>query len=241
MKKSCFLFSAAIKILAAAAFFYGVIKTFEGILTFTKFTYLSGAVSSFALLLSLKYDFLLLIGRRNEKPEFLYALKFCAALFSALTFFVYLLFLAPSNERGFIGAYLYGDGGSLCLHAVNPVLAIADFFFFDYRYSPKARHLLSACLFPAAYVVFVFVLQYLGVRWNGSSAPYAFLDTTPAGWLGVEGKGENLKIGVAYFLFAALVIYILVGYIFMRLIKLRGRLKQPKIKIKVSFIRENTG
>lgn len=242
MRKSYFLFSAAIKLLAAAAFFYGTIKTFEGIITFTKFTYLSGAFSSFALLISFVRDVLILFGRREGKPAFVYTLKFSAALSSALTFFVYLLFLAPSNGRGFIGAYLFGDCGSLCLHAVNPVFASLDFFLFDYRYSPKARHLIGACLFPAAYVVFVFALKHMGVTWNGLSVPYSFLDTSSlAGWFGVDSSGGSLKIGVAYCLFAMLLGYLAVGAVFMALIRLRAKIKRPKIKITVRFGGEFAG
>lgn len=241
MKKSCFLFSAVVKIIAAAAFFYGAIKTFEGVITFTKFTYLSGAFSSFALLLSLVYDFLIFIGGKTDKPSPIYALTFGAALSSLLTAFVYMLFLAPANERGFVGAYLFGGGASLCLHVINPVLTTADFFIFGRVYSPKIRHLFAACSFPAAYALFVFALQHMGVTWNGSAAPYPFLDvSSPAGWFGADFAGKT-PVGVAYFLFAALIIYLAVGAAFMRLIRLRGRKRRKKIKIVIAFGGEAAG
>lgn len=240
MKKTRFAFSVAVKLLSAAAFFYGTAKTFEGLQTFTKFTYLSGAFSVAAIILSLCFDAASFSGADVKKPQTVYIMKYCSCLSSLLTFVAYMTAMAPFSERGFFGAYLGGDGASLCLHAALPILSSADFFAFDGEYAGKNIHVLIACVFPSAYAALIFSLSAAGVTWNGAAAPYSFLDySSSAGWFGVEfplsGEG-NTDIGTAYVLFSALVLFIAAGKIFLK-ISLRIRAVRAKNKAKTFVYR----
>jgi len=224
MKKSHFILSAAVKLSSAAAFFYGMIKTFDNITAFTKFTYISAIFSFAVTLLSFAFDVAILFSRARKKPNAIYALKYCAAMSSALTFFAYMLFLAPNNARGFFGAYMYGDGGSLCLHALLPLICTADFFAFDYRYAARPFHLVLSCAFPIAYLVAVFIMGAEGFSWNGLPVPYSFLNYTSAGWFSVELFGaSSAKIGVGYILAALFLAYIALGLLYLKIISLRRR------------------
>ena len=44
-----------------------------------------------------------------------------------LTCLVYMIILGPTSENGLIGAYLNKYAGSLGVHLIGPVFAIADF------------------------------------------------------------------------------------------------------------------
>ena len=72
----------------------------------------------------------------------MYLIKFMATISITLTFFVYMLLLAPTNSQGFIGAYLNNGAGSLCVHFITPVLAIIDFLLFSEHYRPDKTCLL---------------------------------------------------------------------------------------------------
>ena len=83
--------------------------------------------------------------------------------------------------------------GSLGVHLIGPVFAIADFLVFDKEFSAKKIYAIYAVIPPLCYVAFVYILAALGVRWYDTmTAPYNFLNyAAPARlvWLGFKPDG----------------------------------------------------
>lgn len=135
-----------IKAVAVAASVYGMIRTIDSLKSFTYFTNLSNILIDIVLIMFIYMDIRLLAseGAKDSKGNWAYILKFMATISITLTFLIYLTLLAPTNEKGFVMAYLSNGAGSFCVHMVTPVLAIADFILFDYRYrSTKNTHYLQ--------------------------------------------------------------------------------------------------
>ena len=76
-------------------------------------------------------DVILLTKEKDYKSNGLYILKFLMTLSITLTCLVYMIILGPTSENGLIGAYLNKYAGSLGVHLIGPVFAIADFLMFD--------------------------------------------------------------------------------------------------------------
>lgn len=208
-----------IKLAAIAASVYGMARSFSGLDTFTYFTNLSNCFIDLMLLLSLAGDLQEKKGA-FQKGNGLYTVKFMATISITLTFFVYMLILAPTSEKGFLGAYMNHGWGSFCVHFVTPVLAILDFFFYDYKFQSQKRHLVYAVIPPLVYVAFVVILAAFGYRWYGDMyAPYNFLNFgSPTGWFGFDPSlmsSNTTGIGAAYAILALLLIFLGLGKLFL--------------------------
>ena len=149
----------AIRAIAIIASVYGMAASWEGLMTFTYFTNLSNLMICVALAGSLLLDTAAFMRARNSvdsasqqdsaascawfdsKSNAWYIFKFMMTISIAVTFTLYLCFLAPTNKLGFVGAYMNNGCSSLCVHAVAPLLAIADFVLFDYRFHSTRAHL----------------------------------------------------------------------------------------------------
>lgn len=216
-KKKINVLPAILKVIAIVASVYGMIRSYENLGFFTYFTNLSNIAIDLGLLVSLIYD---LTGK--EKKNGFYVVKFLLTLSITLTFLVYLCILAPTSEDGFLAAYFSNYAASFCVHFVTPVLAILDFLFFDYRYESTPVHAVYAVIPPLVYVGYVVILaQCFGVRWSDGNmmAPYNFINYgAPTGWFGFDLSQMgpySLGIGVAYMIVALVVIFILLGLLFL--------------------------
>ena len=137
-----------------------------------------------------------------------------------LTCLVYMIILGPTSEDGLIGAYLNKYAGSLGVHLIGPVFAIADFLMFDKGFSAKKIYAIYAVIPPLCYVAFVYILAALGVRWYDTmTAPYNFLNyAAPTGWFGWDLSkmgSESLGIGVVYMIVVLLLIFIGIGLLYL--------------------------
>lgn len=166
----------------------------------------------------------------DSKSNAWYIFKFMMTIAIAVTFTLYLCFLAPTNKLGFIGAYMSNGCSSLCVHAIAPLLAIIDFILFDYRFRSTRAHIYFATIPPLAYVAYAVMLsEFVGVRWgtHAMRAPYNFLNYgAPAGWFGFAPQTFNattLGVGVAYLLIVFTLIFIGVGTMFLALKDARAR------------------
>ncbi|RIY30693.1 hypothetical protein CJI48_02635 [Bifidobacteriaceae bacterium GH005] len=244
----------AIRAIAIIASVYGMAASWEGLMTFTYFTNLSNLMICVALAGSLLLDTAAFMRARNSacpaaqqdsasqqdsaascawfdsKSNAWYIFKFMMTISIAVTFTLYLCFLAPTNKLGFVGAYMNNGCSSLCVHAVAPLLAIADFVLFDYRFRSTRAHLYVSTVPPLAYVAYAAMLsEFAGVRWgvHAMRAPYNFLNYgAPAGWFGFAPQTFNattLGVGVAYLLIVFTLIFIGVGSVFLALKDARAR------------------
>lgn len=226
-KKGKHIYSVILKGICIAAVIYGFTTISEGLRTFTKFTTLSNIGIGIAVVIvfldEIKPDKVLDMNSIQTK----YIFKFMMTSAILLTFLLYLLILAPTNEKGFIGAYLNNRCGSLAHHFISPIAAIVDFVIFDKRYQPKIYHILLGMITPLVYVAYVFILGITGYRWPGNMyAPYNFLNYgTPVGWWGFDLSqigSTSLGIGVAYMVLGLLVFFVFLGWILIVLKRIFG-------------------
>lgn len=222
--------AAIIKLMAIAVSVYGMCMSFQGWISLTYFTNLSNIFIDLVLFGFMVHDIKKFKkgGKMSPPANGWYVVKFMATISITLTFLVYLVLLAPTNQDGFIVAYLQNGAGSLCVHLVSPLLAIFDFIIFDYHYESSRAHLLFSMIPPLAYVGLIVVLAEQGMRWNDTmSAPYNFLNYgAPTGWFGFDiGQmgSTTLGIGVAYNVIALSVIFIIIGMFYLAVKNMRRR------------------
>lgn len=219
MKKS--KISLIMKIIAVVASLYGMLQSLDHWMFFTYFTNLSNIFIDIMLVIFIIYD----LKKAKYIPQGMYLIKFMATISITLTFFVYMLLLAPTNSQGFIGAYLNNGAGSLCVHFITPVLAIIDFLLFSEHYRPDEKHVYYSVVPPLVYVGYVIVLGHVfHIRWYGDMlAPYNFLNYgAPTGWFGFDLSllgSKTLGIGTFYMIVVLLIIFIGLGTLFLKLKK----------------------
>lgn len=213
--------SLIIKFIAILSSVYGMLQSLDHWMFFTYFTNLSNIFIDLCLLIFLIYD----LKKTKYISQGMYLIKFMGTISITLTFFVYLLLLAPTNSHGFIGAYLNNGAGSLCVHFITPVLAIIDFIFFSEKYLPEKRHVFYSVIPPLVYVGYVIILgQVFRVRWYVDMlAPYNFLNYgASTGWFGFDLSllgSKTLGIGTFYMIVVLLIIFIGLGKFFLKIKK----------------------
>ena len=161
--------SIIFKVISLIASVYGLVFTIDSIKSFTFFTTLSNVALDIVLAVFIVLDVILLTKEKDYKSNGLYILKFLMTLSITLTCLVYMIILGPTSENGLIGAYLNKYAGSLGVHLIGPVFAIADFLMFDKGFSAKKIYAIYAVIPPLCYVAFVYILAALGVRWYNDS------------------------------------------------------------------------
>lgn len=213
--------SIAIKAIAIVVSIYGMFRWGVGPLTFTYFTNLSNVAIDVALLMSLVYDVKILKGTRSDKPNWMYIFKYMMTISITITFLVYMFLLAPATQGGVLHAYFAYGATSFCVHFFTPVVAIIDFFIYDYEYKSNLKHILYAITPPLVYIVFVVVLASFGVHWGTMKAPYNFLNFgAPCGWFGMDTatmSSDTLGIGVAYMIVVLVIIFALIGMAYLKI------------------------
>ncbi len=215
--------SIILKIIAVLASCYGMARTYSGPQFLTFFTNLSNIFIDVVMLVFLAQDFSMLkSGGKRPLSNGWYVVKFMATISITLTFLVYLLLLAPTNEGGIFASYFRKGGGSFCVHFVTPVLAILDFMLYDYRMESSRKHVLFAVIPPLCYVGFVIILAVCGMRWYGDMyAPYNFLNFgAETGWFGFDlsqMSSHTLGIGVFYMIVVLLLIFLGIGSFYLAL------------------------
>lgn len=216
------IISNSIKIIAIISSIYGIIRTVEDLMGFSYFTTLSNVFIDIVLFSSLTLD----SKSRNSfteksyKSNMWYTVKYMATISITATFMIYLFILAPTHEGGFLYAYFVNGAGSLCVHFITPILAIADFFLYDYEYKSNKFHALYAMVPPFVYLLFVlFGANVLGWRWGDMVAPYNFINYgAPTGWFGFDlslMSDKTLGIGAFYMIVLLFAIFIVIGEIYL--------------------------
>ena len=203
-----------IRIIAILSAIYGIYITYMGLLSFTYFTILSNIFVIIIL-------GILLFKKEDAKiSDSLNIIKFLATISITITFLVFMFILAPTMPGGIINAYIGGYCGSFCLHFLTPLLTIIDFFLYDKEFTLKKKHAVYAIIPPLGYFGYVLILSLLGVRWGNMSAPYNFINfAAPTGWFGFDLSimgFESLGIGVFYMVILLIIIFSLLGLLFIK-------------------------
>ena len=209
LNKKKLIASIIFKVISLIASVYGLVFTIDSIKSFTFFTTLSNVALDIVLAVFIVIDVILLTKGKDYKSNGLYILKFLMTLSITLTCLVYMIILGPTSENGLIGAYLNKYAGSLGVHLIGPVFAIA-----------KKIYAIYAVIPPLCYVAFVYILAAFGVRWYDTmTAPYNFLNyAAPTGWFGWDLSqmgSESLGIGVVYMIVVLLLIFIGIGLLYL--------------------------
>ncbi len=110
-----------------------------------------------------------------------------------LTFVVFGLLLTPVLPI----AYTFSVT-SISLHFIAPLIAITDFFLFDYKKQLSVRTIALTIIPPLYYLLFVLGCIGLGIRFppDNKLVPYFFLDYEQFGWFSFTSNG----IGVGYWI-----------------------------------------
>ncbi|MCF0115955.1 MAG: Pr6Pr family membrane protein [Erysipelotrichaceae bacterium] len=209
-----------IKLIGIISSLYGMCVTINSWKSFTYFTILSNVFIIVMLGIFLVYDVL-----DKKKSNSLYIIKYLATTSITLTFLVFMFILAPTIPGGFLNAY---GGGSFYIHFLTPFMGILDYFLFDYAYESTSIHAIYGIIPPIVYVLFAFTLGILGVRWQYDMVvPYNFINyKAPTGWFGFDlsimGK-DTLGIGVAYVIVILIVLFILLGRLFLFIKEIRRK------------------
>ena len=191
LNKKKLITSIIFKAISLIASVYGLVFTIDSIKSFTFFTTLSNVALDIVLAVFIVLDVILLTKEKDYK-----------------------------SKNGLIGAYLNKYAGSLGVHLIGPVFAIADFLMFDKGFVAKKIYAIYAVIPPLCYVAFVYILAALGVRWYDTmTAPYNFLNyAAPTGWFGWDLSqmgSESLGIGVVYMIVVLLLIFIGIGLLYL--------------------------
>lgn len=211
-----------------------MVRTIEDLMGFTYFTNLSNVFIDIVLFLSLVLDIISgkSFSKKNYKTNMWYTLKYMATISITATFMIYFFILAPTHERGFLYAYFGNGAGSLCVHFITPLLAIVDFFLYDYEYKSNKFHALYAMIPPLIYLLLViFGANVLGWRWGDMIAPYNFINYgAPTGWFGFDlsiMSDKTLGIGAFYMIVVLFAVFIVIGEIYL---VIKDKIRKHKIQ-----------
>lgn len=215
----------SIKLIAIIASLYGIILNWKGLFSLTYFTNLSNifmvCVLMWALVKHIKHPrnkaTYTSLPHSDNTNALWYTVKFIATLSIMVTFSLYVFFLAPTNEQGFIAAFTHNYCASLCVHVIAPLFALADFLLFDNPSKSNKYTVWCGVIPPFAYIAYVYILSFwFHVTWkHGMPAPYNFLNyAAPSGWFGLEWgaiSSTSLGIGVVYFITIFTILFLCLG------------------------------
>lgn len=228
-----YVFRILVKLVAICSTVCGIILGYDGLNDLTYFTYLSNIFITLILILFLFLDVQVFLtkGKINHKTNGLYTVKFMLTISITLTLFIFFFLLAPTYDSYFAAYFRADNGGSFFLHLFTPMLAILDFFLFDYEFDSKRFHAVYAIVPPLCYVAYTVLLaELMAYRWEGRKSPYNFLNYGAAtGWFGFNPKAiskDTLGIGVFYSIIVLSLIFLVIGILFLAGKKVIGKYKK---------------
>ena len=124
------------------------------------------------------------LSSRKFAGQTLLRLKFVFTIAITITFLVFFTMLVPFVSTEYLTSF-----NNLSLHAIVPLLAIADFFIFDTDISLSYPGSMAGLAMPLYYVLFYFIGVPLGFQYSeaGNTAPYFFLNFREIGWFMEKG------------------------------------------------------
>jgi len=146
--------------------------------------------------------------------------KFAIAVAITITFLVFFTLLAPTLPASYLLSF-----DNFSVHLIVPVLAIIDFFIFDYKIEFGKLKQLIALAMPLYYLIFVLTLSAFSVDFNGEIVPYFFLNYEKNGWL-----WEKNEMGVIFWIIILSLCMVMLAYLFSFAIKSRKKQREKKNK-----------
>lgn len=156
------------------------------------------------------FDLILLIKNEYiEKPNWLYILKFIFTIAITLTGLVFNFVLYPQSIITNT-PFPYFSPNNFTVHVIVPILSIASFIIFDYKFKTSKLTFLYPLLTPIYYFCFVMIMAANNVYFTtDSNFPYFFLDYKTLGWFSFDNG-----IGVVYWIIIVMVIVALLSLLF---------------------------
>ena len=144
------------------------------------------------------------------KSRIVYIFKQCATVSITITGIVYCFILAPFLRQGVWSIE------SVLTHAVVPILAVFDYFFYDSTIIKlKKIECFYALILPSIYTAFTTIGYFANLNFgDGINYPYYFLNFgSPAGALGFSSKPPYIGVVYMIILLASLVVILSLLYI----------------------------
>jgi hypothetical protein len=154
------------------------------------------------------------LEHKNKKKYItngLLLVKFSLTVAITITFLVFFVLLAPILSLDYLLSY-----SNFSVHLVVPLLAMLDYFLFDYKVNLQGKRYLVGLAMPFYYLIFALVLSVLAVDFNGTNVPYFFLNYNKIGWL-----FEKNNFGVIFWIITLGIFFTLLSYLFAFLTKKR--------------------
>lgn len=218
MQKSKFYLSMIIKALIIAIGISGIVATVNMgsfMLSYTAFLYYTIQSNIFVVVIAAIFMALHILEFRGKKVinnGWLIA-KFSLTVAITITFLVFFILLAPTLPVSYLLSF-----DNFSVHLIVPLLAIADFFLFDYKADVKGAKFLFGLAMPLYYLIFSLILSAFTVSFHGERVPYFFLNYDKLGWLWEKGQ-----MGVAFWIIILCVCFTLLSYLFALGVKLRNK------------------
>lgn len=129
------------------------------------------------------FDVQRILNKRESVANVWYIVKFTFTVAITLTFLVFSLMLTPWMISLGQAAYLTSLS-NICLHNAVPILAMLDFFLFDFKFKTNKKSFLYGAIMPIYYLIFALICSFSGVDFGrGAKVPYFFLITRPTAGL----------------------------------------------------------
>ncbi len=174
---------------------------------FTYFTIQSNVTIILITLIIFILRLIELFTNKKLVKNYLLVIKFIFTIAISVTFFVFSLMLAPSQEVSYLLSM-----SNLTVHAIVPLLAIIDYFVFDKDIKFNKFIPLTGTLMPLYYLIFVYgICLPLGITFGGNlKFPYFFLDYETLTWFNITSNG----VGVFYYILILLFAIIGLSYLY---------------------------
>lgn len=121
--------------------------------------------------ITLVYNILIILNKKEVLPKYVSALKLMATVSSAIIFLVVMFMLLPTLGINILSGYVM-----IVLHAINPILCIASYLVFEPH--EKNVSIVKAGLggLPVYVNGIVAIILCVSKVWTGTKIPYFFLD-----------------------------------------------------------------
>lgn len=155
-------------------------------MSYTAFLYYTIQSNIVIIIISIIFLYLHYLEFKSNKTytsNSLLVLKFSLTVAITVTFLVFFILLAPTLSTSYL---LFFDNFSV--HLIVPLLAIIDFFIFDYKIDLSKARPLVGLIMPGYYLIFALVLLIFGVEFHGEIVPYFFMNYEILGWTFEKGQ-----------------------------------------------------
>ncbi|MCR5626298.1 MAG: Pr6Pr family membrane protein [Lachnospiraceae bacterium] len=203
-------------LLEIGAFLAAFYNTFLSILWhgFRNFSYFTVLSNIWVMIMMAVSIFFIFTGRKRGKA--FTVVKMLATNAITITFLIYLVILAPTDPRGFFGAYAKEAFSSLAAHVICPLCALFDYILYDEPVELKGFKKLIFTAFPLFYLFYSLLLgPVMGMRWREMRMPYNFLNfDAPCSWFGFRPdtlSSTTVGVGVAYIMVFLFLLFVGVG------------------------------